>query len=231
MARSTSPTHSETVRLAIEREIFEGVLPPGAALDEESIARRFDVSRTPVREAMLQLVQSGLVEKRPRQGAFVAKTDVRHMIQMFEVMSELEGVCGKLAARRMSAAERAELEATHKQSAAALKAGDDASYYALSRKFHLEVIGGTHNDVLIEMTNKLGVLLVPYRRFQLRYPGRPEANLRDHDDIFRAIMNGDSDEAYALFRKHTTVQGDVLADFISQPVEHAPRARVASPAV
>ena len=217
MARSTSPTHSETVRLAIEREIFEGTLAPGATLDEESIARRFDVSRTPVREAMLQLVQSGLVEKRPRQGAFVAKTDVRHTIQMFEVMSELEGICAKLSARRLSGAERAALEETHRKTAAALKAGDDAAYYALSRRFHLQVIDGTHNDVLIETTNKLGVLLVPYRRFQLRYPGRPEANLSDHTEILAAIQAGDSDQAYALFRKHTTVQGDVLADYISQP--------------
>ena len=217
MARSISPTHSETVRLAIEREIFEGTLAPGATLDEESIARRFDVSRTPVREAMLQLVQSGLVEKRPRQGAFVAKTDVRHTIQMFEVMSELEGICAKLSARRLSAAERAALEETHRKTAAALKAGDDAAYYALSRRFHLQVIDGTHNDVLIETTNKLGVLLVPYRRFQLRYPGRPEANLSDHTEILAAIQAGDSDQAYALFRKHTTVQGDVLADYISQP--------------
>jgi DNA-binding GntR family transcriptional regulator len=226
MARSLSPTHSETVRLAIEREIFEGILAPGTSLDEESIARRFDVSRTPVREAMLQLVQSGLVEKRPRQGAFVAKTDISHMIQMFELMSELEGICGKLAARRMSQAERAELEKIHKGSAAALKAGDDDTYYALSRRFHLQIIAGTHNDVVIETTNKLGLLLVPYRRFQLRYPGRPAANLADHAEILRAIKSGDSKEAYNLFRKHTTVQGDVLAEYISQPPRSAPvRAR------
>jgi DNA-binding GntR family transcriptional regulator len=217
MAKTSNPTHAETVRLALEREIFEGTLRPGAPLDEESIARRFSVSRTPVREAMLQLVQSGLVEKRSRQGAFVAITDVRHTIQMFEVMSELEGVCAKLAARRMSGPERDALEATHRDSADALKAGDDDKYYTLSRRFHLQVIDGTHNDILIETTNKLGILLVPYRRFQLRYPGRPEANLEDHEKILTAILNGDPDTAYALFRKHTTVQGDVLADFISQP--------------
>ncbi|WP_342363938.1 GntR family transcriptional regulator [Terrarubrum flagellatum] len=228
MPRAASPTHSETVRLAIEREIFEGALAPGAPLDEESIARRFEVSRTPVREAMLQLVQSGLVEKRPRQGAFVARTDVRHMIQKFEVMSELEGLCAKFAARRMSASERKEIEDTHNRSAAALAAGDDDAYYTLSRRFHLQVIDGTHNDVLIEMTNKLGIMLVPYRRFQLRYPGRREANLKDHDDILKAIFNGDSETAYALFRKHTTVQGDVLADYISQP-DAAPQ-RVAAQA-
>lgn len=214
-----SRTHSETVRLALEQDIFEGRLAPGAPLDEETLAQRFAVSRTPVREAMLQLVQSGLVEKKPRQGAIVARTDVRHMIQMFEVMSELEGVCAKLAARRLSRTERAALQDEHARAGIALAGGDHDTYYQSSRKFHLIVIAGTHNDVLIETTNKLGIQLVPYRRFQLRYPGRPEANYRDHEVILRALLAGESDEAAALFRKHTTVQGDVLADYISRPLE------------
>jgi DNA-binding GntR family transcriptional regulator len=215
MAKIAGLTHAESVRLAIEQDIFTGALPPGAPLEEEAIARRFSVSRTPVREAMLQLIQSGLVEKQPRQGAIVAKTDIRHMIQMFEVMSELEGICAKLSARRMSGAEKAALQETHRKSEAALKRGDQDEYYALSRKFHLQLIDGTHNEVLIETTNKLGMKLVPYRRFQLSYPGRSEGNLRDHASTLEAIMEGDGERAHDIFRKHTTVQGDVLAEYIA----------------
>jgi DNA-binding GntR family transcriptional regulator len=217
MAKTTAPTHSETVRLAIEKDIFTGKLRAGTPLDEEAIARRFDVSRTPVREAMMQLVQSGLIEKRPRQGAVVAKMDLRHMIQMFEVMSELEGICGKIAARRMSKDERVALKELHGQAETAMRAQDYEAYYALSRRFHLKIIEGTHNQPLIDTTNKLGLQLVPYRRFQLNYPGRPDANLRDHAAILKAILDGDSEEAYRQFIKHTTVQGDVLTDYISQP--------------
>ncbi len=227
MTRPNNPTHSETVRLAIERDIFAGKLMPGQALDEEEIAERFNVSRTPVREAMLQLVQSGLIEKRPRQGAIVATMDIGRMIQMFEVMSEMEGMCGRLAARRMSPDERAALTELHKQANEAYAAGDHDRYYTLSRRFHVSVIDGTHNDVLIEMTNKLGQRLVPYRRFQLNYPGRSEANQTDHTAIVRAIVQGDSEEAYKLLRKHTTVQGDVLADYISMTATPRPLARAA----
>lgn len=215
MSKAGSQTHSETVRLAIEQDIFTGRLVPGAPLDEEAIARQFGVSRTPVREAMLQLVQSGLIEKRPRQGAIVANLDIRRMIQMFEVMSELEGISAKLASRRMNADERQLLVETHNQAGEALRAGDEDRYYMLSRRFHALIVRGTHNDVIIELANKLSVQLVPYRRFQLKYPGRPEANLRDHAEILDAVLNGRAEEAYALFRKHTTVQGDVLADYIS----------------
>ncbi len=215
MNKPVGRTHAEAVRLALEEDIFIGRLLPGAALDEESIAKRFSISRTPVREAMLQLIEAGLVAKQPRQGAVVAKTDVRHMIQMFEVMSELEGVCAKFAARRMSEDEKASLADLVARSEAALKIDDQEEYYSLSRTFHLQVIAGTHNEVLIESTNRLGLKLVPYRRFQLSYPGRPQANLRDHVATLRAIVESDPERAHNVFRKHTTIQGDVLAEYIA----------------
>ncbi|MCL7466110.1 GntR family transcriptional regulator [Phaeovulum sp. NW3] len=203
------------MRLSLENDIFTGRLAPGASLDEEALARRFSVSRTPVREAMLQLIQSGLVEKKPRQGAIVTQIDLSDMIRLFEVMSELEGICAKFAARRMTAQERKALRKLHEQSVEAYESGDHDKYYTLSRKFHLMVIEGTHNQELIETTNRLGIKLVPYRRFQLSYPGQSENNLRDHEAIMEAIVEGQYELASELFRKHTNVQGDVLAEYIA----------------
>lgn len=227
MAKTSGMTHAQTVRLALEDDIFAGRLAPGASLDEEALARRFSVSRTPVREAMLQLIQSGLVEKRPRQGAIVAQIDLSDMIRLFEVMSELEGICAKFAARRMTPQERTDLRKLHEASEAAFKAGREDEYYHLSRKFHLMVIEGTHNHELIETTNRLGIKLVPYRRFQLSYPGRSENNLRDHEKIMEAICGGEYELAAELFRKHTNVQGDVLAEYIALGDREALRANAA----
>jgi len=219
MARSAGMTHSEKVRLALEQDIFSGAIPPGSSLDEEELARRFEVSRTPVREAILQLIESGIVEKRPRQGAVVTMTDISDLIRQFEVMSELESICAKYAARRMTADERAALQSIHDQSERAFDAGDHDTYYTLSRKFHLLVIDGTHNKDLIDMTNKLGSKLVPYRRFQLGYPGQSRTNLDDHRAILDAILAQDSELAAEQFRKHTKVQGDILADYIAMNEE------------
>lgn len=215
MPKALNLTHSEAVRVAIEEDIFTGRLPPGAHLDEEMLAKRFSVSRTPVREAMLQLVQSGLVEKKPRQGAVVARANISHLIKMFEVISELEGVCAKLAARRMTEEERKALVETHRLSEEYLKKGDQEAYYTYSRKFHLHIVFGTHNKVLTDMVNKLSAQLVPYRRFQLSYTDRPQKNFDDHCEILAAILAGNSEEAGNLARKHTTVQGDVLAEYIA----------------
>src|SRR5258708_16451860 len=106
-------TRAEELRLQLADEIVRGVLPPGAALDETDIARRFKVSRTPVREALRQLVASGLVESRAHRGAVVARPSIQRLTRVFEAIAEVEALCAGLAAERMSPAERHRLEAVH----------------------------------------------------------------------------------------------------------------------
>src|ERR1700723_1009480 len=103
-------TRAEELRLQLADEIVRGALPPGAGLDETDIAKRFNVSRTPVREALRQLVASGLVEARAHRGAVVAQPSIQRLTGMFEAMAELEALCAGLAAERRTAAERYRLE-------------------------------------------------------------------------------------------------------------------------
>src|SRR5271169_448955 len=99
-------TRAEELRLQLADEIVRGGLPPGAALDETDLARRFNVSRTPVREALRQLAASGLVDARAHRGAVVAQPSIERLSGMFEAMAELEALCAGLAAERMTPAER-----------------------------------------------------------------------------------------------------------------------------
>ena len=208
-------TQCEIVRSALEQDIFTGRLAPATRLDEDAIAQRFSVSRTPVREALLQLIETGLVEKPSRQRALVAPLDVRRLIQSFEALSELEAVCARFAARRMTGQEKEELVEIQQASDAALLAGDDEEYGRLGVRFHVAIWRGTHNDVLFETTRSLSVRLMPFRMFQLLYKGRPEANNDDHKALLALILAGSSEESYVLMRGHVTVQGDVLAEYMS----------------
>ena len=209
------PTQCAIVRSAIEQDIVTGVLPPGAPLDEDAIAQRFSVSRTPVREALLQLIESGLVKKSPRQAAVVAPLDVRRLIQSFEVMSELEALCARLAARRISAQERKDLSALQQEADAALTRADHDAMGRLGSRFHQKIWQATHNEVLIETVSRFAIGLTPYRLFQLKSEGRPGANNEDHQALLALILGGHSDDAAALMKRHVSVQGDVLADYIS----------------
>src|ERR1700760_123675 len=93
---------SDRVRRQIADQIISGALRPGQELDEKKLAEAFNVSRTPVREALRQLAAASLVDWRPHQSAIVAKITPSKMVEMFEVMAELEGFCGRLAARRLT---------------------------------------------------------------------------------------------------------------------------------
>src|SRR5665647_1918203 len=92
------------IRRKLEEEINRGDLLPGDALDERELAQRFGVSRTPVREAMVQLVAQGLVTTAPRQGVHVARMSIQELLGLFELLAEIEGVCAKYCARRLTEA-------------------------------------------------------------------------------------------------------------------------------
>src|SRR5678815_3561075 len=77
-------TRAEELRLQLADEIVRGTLPPGAGLDETDLARRFNVSRTPVREALRQLAASGLIDARAHRGAVVARPSLERLTGMFE---------------------------------------------------------------------------------------------------------------------------------------------------
>jgi DNA-binding GntR family transcriptional regulator len=208
-------TQASAIRLAIENDILSGELKPGSPIVEEDLASRFNVSRTPIREAMLQLQQSGLIDKQPRRHPTVVKLDLPRLVHMYEAVSELEALCARFAANRINAREREELQSVHEQAATALADGRQQDYARFGRKFHSIVMKATHNSVLIETVNKLALHTLAYRRFQLTRPGLSEQNQAFHQEILDAVLAGDGDRAFDAMRRHVTLSGDVLADYIS----------------
>lgn len=214
MPRRT-PTRADQLRRALEEDIFSGRLKPGDRLDEQSLAHRFEVSRTPVREALRQLSASGLVEVRPRQGAVVSVITLPRLVEMFEVMAELEAMCARLAARRMSDGERQALRNHVAECESFEQRIDLEGYYAANKVFHDAIYDGSHNEVLAEMTRTLHRRTAPYRRHQLNRPGRISESLAEHKAVVDAILAYDADGAGRLMARHVNVQGDVFTDFIS----------------
>ena len=98
MSNRNGGSQAAKLRDILEDDIVNGVLRPGERLDEAALAERFKVSRTPIREAFKNLVGTGLVETIPNRGTFVTDIGLPQLIEMFEVMAELEGMCARLAA-------------------------------------------------------------------------------------------------------------------------------------
>ena len=104
---------ADKVATAIEAQIISGVRKPGARLDERALATEFNVSRTPVREAIRKLAATGLVTDKGRRGAVVRHLTVSGLLDAFLVVSELEGIAARLAARRMTPDEKTGAEAAN----------------------------------------------------------------------------------------------------------------------
>ena len=207
---------SEELRDEIEEMIAFGTLVPGMHLDETELAERFGVSRTPVREALNQLASADLIEIRPRRGAVVKEIGPQRLVEMFSVMAELEGMCGRLAARRMSPEELEALKEVHQRCKAAARKSDDPDlYYQLNDEFHGVIYAGSHNEFLIEQAWAMRRRLRPYRRLQLRVRGRISNSFEEHEEIVAAILAGEEERANALLRAHVVVQGQRFSDLIS----------------
>ncbi len=153
--------------------------------------------------------------KKPRQGAVVAPLDLHRMVQMFEVMSEIEGLCARYAARRMSLDEKAGLTGLHDRAERMCKARDLDEYYQVNRAFHDAIYHGSHNEVLQEMARSLYARLAPYRRYQLNHPQRVDGSFAEHGEVIAAIQASDPERAQAAMRKHVTIQADIFAEFVS----------------
>lgn len=195
-------TRTEELRLQIADDIVRGRIAPGTPLEEMDIAKRYGVSRTPVREVIRDLAASGLVETRPHRSALVAKPTTDRLRGMFDVMAELEALCAGLCAVHMTPSERGQLQAIHADLADLTRRGDETHYTFLNDRFHTFLYSGAHNDYLCELTLATRARLQPFRRAQFRNLGRLALSYAEHDKVVTAILRGDKAEAAAAMRAH-----------------------------
>ncbi|CCD89938.1 putative transcriptional regulatory protein, GntR family [Bradyrhizobium sp. ORS 285] len=195
-------TRAEELRLQLADDIVRGTLAPGASLDETEIAKRFNVSRTPVREALRQLAASGLIEARAHRGAVVARPSVDRLTGMFEAMAELEGLCAGLAAQRMTPVERQRLEAIHDELRNLSHAGNPERFHEVNERFHNAIYAGAHNAYIAEITLATRVRVQPFRRAQFRNLGRLAKSHAEHDRVVVAILRGDKAGAASAMKAH-----------------------------
>ncbi len=195
-------TRAEELRLQLADDIVRGVLAPGSALDETELARRFSVSRTPVREAIRMLGASGLVEVRAHRAAVVAEPTPEHLAGMFEAMAELEAMCAGYAAERMTSIERRGLEDIHEKLRVLIQGGDPQRYHEMNEAFHATIYAGAHNSYLAELTLMTRARVQPFRRAQFRILGRLAKSHIEHDRVVQAILRGERTLATQCMHQH-----------------------------
>jgi phosphonate utilization transcriptional regulator len=207
-------SHSLTslVQQELERQIVDGRLAAGTKLNEADIAAELRVSRGPVREAFRALDQSGLVRTEKNRGVFVRQVSLEEAHEIYEVRAALDGLIGRLAARRIRPGQLARLREIVKKMHAAARALDSASYYPLNIEFHEVLAEASGNRALIENYRRIVNELNLYRREVFaRDSNSIPISAKDHEEIVKAVAKGDADLAGRLLFDHVIDGRDRLA--------------------
>lgn len=191
----------------LEERVFSGTYADGDRLDEVRLAREFNVSRTPIREALQRLVSADLAEQVPRRGVFVRQPGPGLLAEMFETMAELEAACGHLAATRVTSEQIELLIAANDRCRAAIAAEDAQAYSIANEQFHALIYASTGNGFLASEAARLFRRLKPFRRVQLQLRGRMARSLREHEEIIAALRETDQEEICHALRRHVGPQG------------------------
>ena len=207
-------------RAALQRVLETAILsgracnPANGWMSKRS-PRRYGVSRTPVREAFRALAAVHLVQSRGRLGVTVRALDVRTLIEMFQVMAELEGLCARLAARRLTrdAAVRCKAHTTSWSRCRATATWTRSTMP--TRGSHEAVYEASQNTFLAAQTRALRNQVAGYRRRVTHSPNRIRDTLDEHEQVLQAILDHDGERSHRMMRDHVNLLGDTLVDFLA----------------
>ncbi len=212
-------TAADRVQLAIQRAIVEGEIPAGSKISEPELAKRFDLSRAPLREALARLERCHLIERIPNAGARVVKLSVAGLISLYQLRETLEGLACRLAAEHMTEHEIAEVRQLLDQHLSTQRVREGESYYqeAGDVDFHYRVILGSKNPYLINLLCDELYFLVRMYRVQLGMNGpRVSRAFDEHKAIINAIANRDGELADLLMRRHVAASRRNIEQHLTQ---------------
>jgi DNA-binding GntR family transcriptional regulator len=198
---------SERLRAQIERDIFSLRLKPGERLLECVLAESYGTSRTPVREALRRLSSDGLIHIMPNKGAIVANFGIREVVEQLEVLAELEGACGRLAAKSCTSKDLDAIIAAQESCHKCAERSDAQGYCEADAAFHASIYAASRNRCLVKLAVDASKRLSRYKRLQFDQRDWVGVSLPEHAGIVQAIQEGLAEEAARLLQLHTVNLG------------------------
>jgi DNA-binding GntR family transcriptional regulator len=209
------PLHRE-VTDRLRALIVQGELAPGERLNERVLAERFNISRTPLREAIKLLSLEGLVRLLPNRGAEVTRLTPSDVEDLFQVMGALEALAGELACARATDEDIAEIRSMHERMFEHFKSGDRAQYFSLNQRIHRKIVECARNEELSAMYGNL-----THRVYRARYMANFSTTrwgqaMEEHDEILAALSQRDSRRLNAILKAHLANKLDVIKLWLAE---------------
>ncbi len=183
-------------------DISSGQIGTSERLDETKLAERFEVSRTPVREALNRLVAQGILVSNGRRGVWVAEYTREELAHMFEAMQEIEALCAGIAAKRLTFLARSNIESAQAECVATAKANDRSGFLRANEAFHMAIYKATENPFVFELAAGFRQRTGPFRAKKLSSAEDLLASAKTHEAIIKHIFATDSAAAASHMSEH-----------------------------
>lgn len=203
----------------IEKAIMDGVFKPGTSLTEVRLSNELGVSRTPVREALMQLELEGLVRTVPNKGAVVVGVSDADIHDIYTIRTRIEGLAARRAAENFTHAELDAMREIVELQEFYVSKSDFAQVWMLDSRFHELLYEGCRSRPIKQMLLLFHNYIQKARESTVR-SGRAAASTSEHRDIFNAILNKDPDEAERLTELHVSNARDSFFKSKQNAEEH-----------
>jgi len=186
----------------LKRAIVTASIPPGTPLVESSLMERFGLGRTPMREALHRLVADGLIVIFPRRGVIVGQLGLREIQQLFEARIAVEAETTRLAALRISEADRQNMRILNKEIHATESHLSFATFLDIDQRIHLELVRLAQNTYLAEAAARILTLNEWLWHVHMTRHGVESTDFASHDAIVDAVITGDAHGARQAMIDH-----------------------------
>lgn len=191
--------------------IQSGEMQPRERLNETVLAKRFGISRTPLREAIKILSAEGLLDILPNRGAQVASISLIEIEDVAEVIAGLEATAGELLCRHITEAEIAAIEALHERMRAAYRRKDAPDYFALNQQIHEAMLAAARNETLQGIYANLSSRIQRARFTAHKTPEQWAKAMEDHDRMIDLMRARDGVALGQLLRDHVRSKKEVIS--------------------
>jgi len=206
----------EAVTERLREMVMEGELEPGSRISEKRLCEAFEISPTPLRQALKVLVSEGLVEMLPNRGARVTEVDIQEVVDLFDVMVVLEGLSGTLLATKASDAEIAEIRDLHECMMEQFRNDQRREYFQLNQAIHRRLAEIAGNRVLLELETSLTLKITRARYAANMQMGRWEESAREHEYFVEALERRDVQGLSAAMSLHMRKTGNAVIRRLKQ---------------
>lgn len=220
---------ADAVYLDLKARILDLVLPPGQSLSEPELAIHYNVSRTPVREALIRLADEGLVQVMPKSGTNVSRIPLSLLPEAIIVRKALEEATSRLAAERATESGILALRARLAEQQELAESGQLEAFHLADEAFHAEIARIAGHPGIWTLVERAKMHVDRYRRLTLPQEGRMNRVIREHAAVLDAIAASDAQAASNAMGRHVeglefgmaeirTLNPDYFQEDISKPI-------------